>query len=129
MVELRSLGMGHLVIPVSDIKRSLKFYRDVLGLEIRWEMSEMGLIGLGCGSWEIILSQYPFAKEFERISVYRPSLHFGFMVQERQDVDKWASKLASQRVQLLESPADNEFGRLLVLQDPNGHEIEILWNK
>jgi methylmalonyl-CoA/ethylmalonyl-CoA epimerase len=49
-------GVGQLAIPVADLERSLKFYRDALGLRFLFQ-APPGLAFLDCGGVRLMLSR------------------------------------------------------------------------
>jgi catechol 2,3-dioxygenase-like lactoylglutathione lyase family enzyme len=47
-IEIR--GLDHVVVRVTDIEASLRFYRDVLGCEVERRLEELGLVQLRAGA-------------------------------------------------------------------------------
>jgi glyoxylase I family protein len=43
-------GLDHVVVRVTDLERSLRFYRDVLGCAIERRLDELGLVQLRAGA-------------------------------------------------------------------------------
>ena len=50
------IGVGQLAIPVADLDRSIRFYRDVLGLRFLFQ-APPGLAFLDCGGVRLMLTQ------------------------------------------------------------------------
>ena len=46
---LKVLGMDHIVLRVRDLKRSIRFYRQVLGLEVEHRQPKLGLVHIRAG--------------------------------------------------------------------------------
>jgi catechol 2,3-dioxygenase-like lactoylglutathione lyase family enzyme len=65
MAVVANTGLSHLVIRVSDVERSLRWYEEVLGFEVLWNghaptpdrtRSIMGLVGEGTLALELLLA-------------------------------------------------------------------------
>lgn len=50
MLPLHVLHIDHIVLRVSDLPRSLAFYRDLLGCPVRRERESLGMVHLAAGS-------------------------------------------------------------------------------
>ena len=50
MSAIDILGLDHVVVRVTDIEESLRFYRDALGCKIERRLDELGLIQLRAGA-------------------------------------------------------------------------------
>lgn len=112
-------------LTVSDIHRSLAFYRDVLGFTVkdRWE-TDGRLAGLEmvAGAVTIGLSQDDFSKGRDRIKGLGQRLWCTTV----QDVDTLAAGIRSRGGQLDEGPIDAPWGaRMLTITDPDGFKLSI----
>ena len=56
---IRFHGIDHVVLNVTNIERSLKFYRDVLGLKLERIIEDVGIYQLRCGRNLIDLQVLP----------------------------------------------------------------------
>lgn len=110
--------MQHLSFPVSDVRRSAAFYRDLLGFEALHEPDEH-IAELTMGATKLVLlkgSRVAAPKE----------LHFGFGEASREAVDQWARKARNAGATIESGPAATEWGGyVLYLRDPDGYLIEI----
>lgn len=119
-----STRMGPVQLSVSDLDRSIDYYRHAVGLSL---MSRDGLqAALGVGRTELLeLREEPGA---------RPSLgytglyHFALLVPERADLARWLAHAARDRVALT-GMADHFVSEALYLSDPDEHGIEIYWDR
>jgi lactoylglutathione lyase len=108
--------IGAVILLVSDMKRSTRFYRDVLGMELRekskdWtEFSKQGTV----------LALHPSKKK--RIKKNN-SMLVGFSVSDFDDVCKGLKK---KRVKFYKKPTEEHFGKHAIIQDPDGHLISIV---
>jgi catechol 2,3-dioxygenase-like lactoylglutathione lyase family enzyme len=136
------LGIHHPGIGVRDMKISLRFYRDLLGLEILRDLEFEGpvlddivglknvkvrIVALKCGDDEVELFQYdkPATSSFPKD--YRQCdggiIHVAFLVDNLVELSE---KLEKNGVKLNSKPY-NLGGELCVyLRDPDGITIELL---
>lgn len=108
--------IGAVILLVSDMKRSVKFYRDILGMEMKekskdWtEFSTRGTV----------LALHPSRKK--RFSKSKTML-VGFSVSDFDDV---CNGLKKKRVKFYKKPRQEPFGKHAIIQDPDGHLISIV---
>ena len=80
-----STHMGAVELTVSDLERSLGYYRDSIGLELI--SSEGGEASLGAGGTELLhLVEEPGARPADG---YTGLFHFALLVPERADLAHW----------------------------------------
>jgi glyoxylase I family protein len=116
-------GLGHVSFPVSDLERSLHFYRDVLGMPEIPRPAALGVGGawLGVGNAQVHLIQRFAGSD---VGAPPPSLnpaaqHVAFVVED------YAATLARLEAEGLAVLATSpEMGQMWV-QDPDGHVIEL----
>jgi catechol 2,3-dioxygenase len=119
---LLSLGAVHLT--VADLQRSLRYYREAIGLEVLHE--EDGRASLGAGGRELlVLVEEPGAPPARG---YTGLYHFALLVPERADLALWLAHAARDRVPLV-GLSDHFVSEALYLSDPDGHGIEIYWDR
>ncbi len=119
---LTRLGAVHLT--VSDLERSLTFYRDAVGLE-PVERSG-GTFSLGRdGRTLLVLTEEPGARAGHG---YTGLYHFALLVPERADLARWLAHAARDRVPL-QGLSDHYVSEAIYLSDPDGHGIEIYWDR
>jgi lactoylglutathione lyase len=108
--------IGAVILLVSDMKRSTRFYRDVLGMELKeqskdWtEFSKRGTV----------LALHPSKKK--RIK-RNNSMLVGFNVSDFDDV---VNGLKKKKVKFYKKPREESFGKHAIIQDPDGHLISIV---
>lgn len=107
--------IGAVILIVSDMGRSTKFYRDVLGLPIKSQSN----------GWteffnkETVLALHPAKKG----KVNRnPSVLVGFMI---GDLEAEVKRLAAKKVKFFKKLTDEPFGKHAIIEDPDGHLISL----
>lgn len=109
---------------IADARRSLAFYRNSVGLALIEEGD--GRLSLGAGGRELlVLVEKPGAKPSR---MHTGLYHFALPVPERADLARWLVHAARERVPLA-GMADHYVSEALYLSDPDGHGIEIYWDR
>lgn len=124
MVRVRKLN--HLVLRVRNVDRTIAFYHDVLGMDIVARMGDAGVFfkftdnhhDLACfalgdnaiGPFENQVGMYHFALELDTLEELRDA----------------RDELA--RIGALVGMSDHGVSKSLYVKDPDGNEMEILWN-
>jgi catechol 2,3-dioxygenase len=113
-------AMGAVHLTVSDLPRSLAYYREALGLGVRSEVD--GRAGLGAGDRELlVLVEEPGARPGRG---YTGLFHFALLVPHRQDLSRWLAHAIRDLVPL-SGLSDHFVSEAVYLSDPDGHGIEI----
>jgi lactoylglutathione lyase len=108
--------IGAVILLVSDMKRSIRFYRDTLGMKLKQESkdwTEFSRRGT-------VLALHPATKK--RIKKSKGML-VGFSVSDFDDV---CSGLKRKKVKFYKKPKEEPFGKHAIIQDPDGHLISIV---
>ena len=111
--------MGAVELTVSDLERSLDYYRRSIGLGIR-EQGD-GRASLGGDSELLVLHEVPGAQPAPRNTGL---FHFALLVPERRDLATWLAHAIREQVPMT-GVSDHFVSEALYLRDPDGHGIEI----
>ncbi|HZQ90522.1 MAG TPA: VOC family protein [Terriglobales bacterium] len=108
--------LGLIMVVVKDMKRSTAFYRDVLGLSVRfespeWTQLDAGNIGVGL-----------HGQSQQLHSDKTNAVQFGFYV---DDVQKTVADLKKKGVHVVMEPKKEDFGWLAIIADPDGYHIQL----
>lgn len=112
--------MGAVHLTVADLKRSLDWYRDSIGLRLL--ARENGTASLGAGERELLaLVEEPGAEPTPRTTgLY----HFALLLPSRADLARWLAHAGRRRVPV-GGASDHYVSEALYLRDPDRHGIEI----
>jgi catechol 2,3-dioxygenase len=111
--------MGPVELTVSDLERSLDYYRDAIGLGVREQGA--GRASLGGDSDLLVLEEVPGARPAPRNTGL---FHFALLVPERRDLATWLAHAIREEVPLT-GVSDHFVSEALYLRDPDEHGIEI----
>ena len=114
--SLANLGIGHVGLRVADIKKSVKFYQEVLGLKTR--STEEGVARIPSGSDLIVLHGKDYGKS---------DFHFGFRVDTTSAVDGWRDWFKNQGIRIEQDETEENY-RSIKIRDPDGYWIEITYD-
>jgi lactoylglutathione lyase len=112
-------------LTVSDLERSLAWYRDILGFTVdeAWEQhGRLAGVGLKAGAARLVLTQSEQAAGPERAKRDGFRLYFT----TAQDIDEVAAGIKTRGGNLASGPADQPWGvRTFMLVDPDGFTLVI----
>lgn len=117
----------HTMMRVTDIKKSLKFYQELLGLKLSHTMDlddcKLHYLTDGESDFELELTQ-----NFENPSEgYNLGSQFGHFAFEVASIDDFTKKMKDFGVDYLYEPFEIKPGlKIAFLQDPDGIEIEVI---
>ncbi len=118
-------ALGHVVLKVSDLKRSVPFYRDVLGLK---EVARLGrgMVFFSAGDKHHDLALAEIGPNASSPSPHAVGLyHVAFKVGDSLDeLRAWKRHLDRHGVPIL-GMADHKVSQSLYVADPDGIEIEL----
>ena len=107
--------IGAVILLVSDMEKSIKFYRDVLELPIKNTSSEW----VEFFSSGTVVALHP-SKSKSRTK--NSGVLVGFMVSNLETV---AKNLKDKKVEFFKEPKEESFGKHAIIVDPDGHLISI----
>jgi catechol 2,3-dioxygenase-like lactoylglutathione lyase family enzyme len=116
-MALRVRGIQHLNLQVADLPRAQRFYTELLGFEVSFAKGDTVWLDAGGDLLGLSRGEVP-ARNFE---------HFGFIVEAKGDVDRWAERLRAHGVTPEKGPYERSDGRSVYFRDPDDHLVEIFW--
>ena len=127
------IGIDHLVIRVSDLDRSKRFYDAVLGFmgfEIEWDLGD--IVGWNNGVTMFWIGQADSqGRRHRRREGDVGYHHYAFELAERAQVDELHAFLLSQKVEIVDPPAAypsyGEGYYAVFFRDPDGLRLEAMF--
>ncbi|HET6400077.1 MAG TPA: VOC family protein [Candidatus Kapabacteria bacterium] len=115
--------LGHVVLYVKDVNRSIAFYRDVLGFRMITSAPHMALFSSGRTHHELLLietGQDPSSKKS-----YNGLYHIGFKIGDTvEELRAAQEELIKAGVTIL-GLTDHHVTKSLYILDPDGNELEL----
>lgn len=111
-------------LTVSDLPRSLAWYRDVVGFTVDRKFERDGrlaAVALKAGAVELLLGQDDVGKGADRVK----GEGFSLQITTTQDVDALAKRIRDRGGLLTTEPADVWGARVFRVQDPDGFRLTI----
>ena len=112
--------IGAVILLVSDMKKSIKFYSNTLGMELKrhpskdWaEFSKEG---------NTVLALHPIKKSKKRLIKKNNSMLVGFNI---SDLESVCMDLKKKKVKFYKKLSQEPFGKHAIIQDPDGHLISL----
>jgi glyoxylase I family protein len=125
---MRLQGLHHVTAICSDAERTIRFYRDVLGLGIVHDGpsdddADARHVWFGTADGSLLsFMQYPRLPE--GVVGQGSTHHFALRVQSREEHEAWRDYLRSRGVETTDVIDRGAF-RSIYLRDPDGHLVEI----
>ena len=127
-------GLRHLALNVRDLDAMRRFYVDLLGFAVEWE-PDADNVYLSSGTDNLSLHRPPSGPVSGPVSdavsgdVFRALDHFGVIVREADDVDRWAAFLEERGVTIVAPPRTHRDGaRSCYVRDPDGNVVQIIYH-
>jgi catechol 2,3-dioxygenase-like lactoylglutathione lyase family enzyme len=118
-MSVRTEGLDHVAIAVSDLDRSEEFYRDVLGLQRVHEEWDPPRVLASGGSG---MALFPAGLDGGDVVGSPGILHFAFRV-DRAAFEAAQSELSERRIEFRFS--DHGLAHSVYFDDPDGHQLEL----
>jgi catechol 2,3-dioxygenase-like lactoylglutathione lyase family enzyme len=129
---VRRATLGHVVLNVRDLKKSERFYRDILGMAVsgRNRKTRMSFLSFGKEHHDIALAELPAgAKRLAGEDV--PGMHhFCIYVKTNKEVDDLFPVLQKKGIPVVSGPEILEVARnrSISFLDPDGNRVEVACN-
>lgn len=109
--------VGAVILLVSNMEKSIKFYSDTLELPVKSRSKDWTEFFNN----DTVLALHP-APEKRKMLKTGSGILVGFEV---TDLDSTVKKLKEKRVKFFKRPKEEPFGKHAIVQDPDGHLISI----
>lgn len=115
--SLRFRKVGAVILLVSNMEKSIKFYSDTLELPVKSRSKDWTEFFNN----DTVLALHPAPEKKKMLKTGSGTL-VGFEV---TDLDSTVKKLKEKRVKFFKRPKEEPFGKHAIVQDPDGHLISI----
>ena len=122
---MRTLGLRHVAIQVSDPQKSKEWYIRILKMELEWEpdTENVYLTSGGQDNLAIHKASHHASDSAQLLD------HIGFALPAMEDVDAWYRWVKSQNVKILRDIKTHRDGaRSFYMQDPDGVVIQMIYH-
>jgi lactoylglutathione lyase len=109
--------VGTIILLVSDLDASVKYYEDILGLPIKTKSPDW----VEFFNRDTTLALHPAKKAKDTMKTGMGIL-VGFMV---SDLESTAKQLQEKKVKFVKEPKNESFGKHAIIEDPDGYWISI----
>ena len=117
---VKTLGLTHLALCVSDLNRSFQFYHDVFGMLAVYREPTF-IQAQTPGTHDILVLEYGG----EEIGKSGGIKHFGFRLTDARDIDKAAKSIENAGGRITRRGEVVPGDPYVFFQDPDGYEIEV----
>ncbi len=112
--------VGHVILAVKDIDKSLAFYHDIIGLPIKNQRRSWVDLGTSGGT---LLSLHPASLTAQHIgSSIENGITVGFLV---GDVQSAVDELKSKGVKIYRDIIERDAGKNVIIQDPDDYLVSL----
>src|SRR5262245_28003488 len=116
------MRLTYAIIFVSDMKRSVSFYRDVVGLPLRFESPEWTEFATDGATLALHASEAPAAKEENPLKVPPGRCRPGLSV---ANLDEFHKRMLEKKVTCIQEPKETFGARIAQYLDPDGLAISV----
>jgi catechol 2,3-dioxygenase len=116
--------MGPVHLTVGSLERSLAYYRAAIGLEVVEAADGRAVLGAGATELLVLVEEAGARPAPRATGLY----HFALLLPQRADLARWLAHAIRDRVVLV-GASDHFVSEALYLSDPDGHGIEIYWDR
>ena len=116
-----TLGIRHVALFVSDLKKAEDYYCGILGYQVEWRPDPDNLYLTMNGQDNLALHRREAASGETRLD------HFGIALKTASDADAWHAHLKARGAEILKEPKTHRDGaRSFYTRDPDGNVLQFI---
>ena len=124
---LRPKRLGHIVLRVLDLERSIKFYSEILGLTNTFSIANKMHFMSASGDSSHELALVSIGNEAQRLNSNMVGLsHFAWEMNSIEDLESLYLKLQREHIEISDI-GDHGISLGIYFADPHGNEIEVFY--
>jgi len=131
-MAIRQATLGHVVLNVRDVKKSERFYREVLGMAVsgRNPNTKMSFLSFGREHHDVALAELPAGTAPISAEDVPGLHHFCVYVKTPKEVDDLAPVLKKKGIPIVSGPEILQVARnrSVSFLDPDGNRVEVACN-
>jgi predicted enzyme related to lactoylglutathione lyase len=108
-----------IILLVTDMNRSIDFYKDVLGLPLKSQFPDWAEFFIKGTK----LALHPINKKLKEKMHSKTGILIGFTV---MDMDETSKTLEKKGVKFVKKPKEEGFGKHAIIEDPDGYMISLV---
>jgi lactoylglutathione lyase len=112
--------IGAVILLVENLGRSIEFYRDVLGLQLKQESEDWVEFSKGSST---VVALHPSKKIRKENLEKGASVLIGFDVTDMKNV---CTQLEKKNVKFYKKQTEEAYGQHAIIEDPDGHLISLV---
>ena len=116
--------LGPVSLTISDLARSVSYYQAAVGLQLIEQGDGQALLGVAARGLLRLTEVAGARPSGHHTGLY----HFALLLKRRAELARWLAHAAHDRVALV-GLSDHFVSEALYLSDPDGHGIEIYWDR
>ena len=121
---MKTLGMRHVALNVTDAQKSKKFYCEVMKMQVEWEPDPKSVYVTSHGQDNLALHQSDAP-----LNKANALNHLGFFVQTIDEVDEWYAHIKKCGAKIeKEIKTHRDGARSFYFSDPDGIVIQLLYH-
>ena len=122
------IRIGHVHLHVSDLNRSIAFYRDVMGFDLNFQMDEAAFLSAGGYHHHIGLNTWESRRGGPPAPGTTGLYHVAILYARREELADALRRLIRHGVPL-GGASDHGVSEALYLDDPDGNGVELYWDR